>query len=164
MQVCTTLNIAVSLLPSAPGSENPRAKPLQKTKNEQKKTRRVLIVDDENNVALTLQMVFKEIGYTVTTANSCEAALEILRTRHNFDAVITDLCMEEDRSGMKVATAAARLHSRPVVVLITGFGTLENVKAAVGSAVDHFALKPLDLDELKHVVARLIALRRDRLQ
>lgn len=136
---------------------------MEKTKNEHQKIPRVLIVDDETNVALTLQMVFDDIGYAVTTADSCAVALEILRSRHNFDAVITDLCMEEDRSGLKVATAAARLHPRPAVVMITGFGTFENVKATVGSVVDHFALKPLDLDELKRVVARLIAIRRDRL-
>jgi YesN/AraC family two-component response regulator len=71
--------------------------------------------------------------------------------------------MEEERSGMEVAKAASHLQPAPVIVMMTGFGTLENVKAAVGSAVDHFALKPLELDELKRIVARLIALRRDRL-
>lgn len=121
-------------------------------------------MDDESNVALTLRMVFEDIGYAVTTAGSCAAALGILERRSEFDAVITDLCMEEDQSGLKVATETSQLHPRPVVVLITGFGTLDNVKAAVGSVVDYFALKPLDLDELKRVVARLIALRRDRLE
>ena len=124
----------------------------------------MLIVDDENNVALTLRMVFEEVGYAVTTAEGCAAALEIIRAGGSFDAVITDLCMEEERSGLQVASEVSELHPRPVVVLITGFGTLENVKAAVGASVDHFALKPLDVDELKHVVARLIALRRDRLE
>lgn len=109
-------------------------------------------------------MVFEDIGYAVTTAASCVDALAILGRRRKFDAVITDLCMEEDQSGLKVATQTSQLHPRPVVVLITGFGTFENVKAAVGSVVDHFALKPLDLDELKRAVARLIALRRDRLE
>jgi DNA-binding NtrC family response regulator len=72
--------------------------------------------------------------------------------------------MEEDRSGLQVAMEASQLHPRPVIVMITGFGTVENVKAASGTAVDYFALKPLDIDELKRAVARLLALREDRLQ
>ncbi len=134
------------------------------TKTEKPRKRpSILIVDDENNVALTLKMIFEAVDYGITTADSCGAALSILQSTPRFDAIITDLCMEEDRSGLRVAEAASQLHPRPVVVLITGFGTLQNVKAAVGTAVDHFALKPLDLDDLKRVVARLIALRRDRL-
>lgn len=108
-------------------------------------------------------MFFEEIGYTVITADSCAAALKVLGRRPEFDAVITDLCMEDDQSGLRVASKAWQVHPRPVVVMMTGFGTFENVKAAVGSTLDYFALKPLDLDELKRVVARLIALRRDRL-
>ena len=136
---------------------------MEKSKREQKPPS-ILIVDDEHNVALTLRLVFEDIGYAVTIANSCAAALGIVQDgRRTFDAVITDLSMEEDQSGLKLATVAARLHPRPSVVMITGFGTLENVQAAVGSVVDHFALKPLDLEELKRVVALLIALRRDRL-
>jgi DNA-binding NtrC family response regulator len=136
---------------------------LEKNKREPQKPPSILIVDDENNVALTLRLVFENIGYAVTTANSCAAALGIVQGRRRFDAVITDLSMEEDQSGLKLASIAAGLRPRPSVVMITGFGTFENVKAAVGSVVDHFAIKPLDLEELKRVVARLIALRRDRL-
>jgi DNA-binding NtrC family response regulator len=136
---------------------------LKKTKNEERKGPSVLIVDDESNVALTLQMIFEEVGYAITTADSCRTALTILRHARTFDAVITDLCMEEERSGLQVAMQAAQLHPRPVIVMVTGFGTFENVKAATGTVVDYFALKPLDLDELKRAVARLVALRRDRL-
>ena len=137
---------------------------MKKTKNEESKGPSVLIVDDENNVALTLQMIFEDVGYDVTTADSCRTAMAILRRMGSFDAVITDLCMEEERSGLQVAMQASQLHPRPVIVMSTGFGTMENVKAATGAVVDYFALKPLDLDDLKRAVARLVALRRDRLQ
>ena len=57
----------------------------------------LLIVDDEANVALTLQMVFERDGYAVRTANSCASALKLLENGHNFDAVITDLNMEKGK-------------------------------------------------------------------
>lgn len=163
MHVCTVINIVVSLL-LATRQEKVRIITLVTPIPQQKNPPCVLIVDDENNVALTLGMVFQQTGCTVVTADGCAAALKILADRRDFDAVITDLCMEEERSGLQVAQAAAQLHPRPVVVMITGFGTFPNVKAAVGSAVDYFALKPLDLDELKRTVARLLAIRQDRLK
>jgi DNA-binding NtrC family response regulator len=62
----------------------------------------LLIVDDETNVALTLQMVFEREGYAVCTANSCASALKILENGHTFDAVITDLNMEKENIGLEV--------------------------------------------------------------
>lgn len=167
MHVCTLGNIAVSLLFLRFLIVTQRNTPVGETAglkhSEARRAPSILIVDDESNVALTLRLVFEEVGYQVTTAESCLAALKAIHVEPRYDAVITDLCMEEDRSGLRVANAAAQLQPRPVVVLITGFGTLENVRSAVGTAVDHFAVKPLDLDDLKRVVARLMAIRQDRL-
>jgi len=60
----------------------------------------LLIVDDEANVALTLQMVFERDGYAVRIANSCASALKLLENGHRFDAVITDLNMEKENIGL----------------------------------------------------------------
>lgn len=123
----------------------------------------LLIVDDEPGVLLTLRLVFEDSGYLVTTAESGARALQLIAHQGNFDGVLTDLSMERPQSGLEVARAAARLRPRPAIVVFTGFGTIENVKAAVGTAVDHFALKPIDLDAFKSVLGRLLALRNDRL-
>jgi DNA-binding NtrC family response regulator len=123
----------------------------------------LLIVDDESNVRLTLQLVFEDGGYLVATAESGAQAIQMIRGQDKFDAVLTDMSMEHDQSGVEVAKAAAQLRPRPVIVVFTGFGTVENMRAAVGTAVDHFALKPIDLHDFKHVLARLLALRRDGL-
>lgn len=123
----------------------------------------LLIVDDETSVLLTLSLIFEEVGYAVSTARSCAEAIAMIRHSGSFDAVITDMCMEQDQSGFEVVMAATQLRPRPAIVVITGFGTLETMKTLVGSSVDYVALKPLDVDELKHVVARLLALRSDRL-
>ena len=85
----------------------------------------LLIVDDETNVALTLQLIFEREGYAVRTANSCAGALKLLENGHVFDAVITDLNMEKENIGLEVARAALRLHPRPAVVLCTGYASVE---------------------------------------
>jgi DNA-binding NtrC family response regulator len=119
----------------------------------------LLIVDDEINVALTLQMVFEREGYSVRTANSCASALNLLANGHMFDAVITDLNMEKENIGLEVARAALRLNPRPAVVLCTGYASIDNSAAALKMKVDYFATKPVDLEELKRAVSRLMAFR-----
>jgi DNA-binding NtrC family response regulator len=122
----------------------------------------LLIVDDENNVALTLKMVFEREGYDVLTANSCAGALKILADGHVFDAVITDLNMEKENIGLEVARAALRLHPKPAVVICTGYASIDNSSAALQMKVDYMATKPVDLDELKRAVSRLMAFRNEK--
>jgi DNA-binding NtrC family response regulator len=119
----------------------------------------LLIVDDEANVALTLQMVFERDGYAVRTANSCASALKLLENGHQFDAVITDLNMEKENIGLEVARAALQLHPKPAVVLCTGYASVDNSAAALQMQVDYLATKPVDLEELKRAVRRLMAFR-----
>ena len=119
----------------------------------------LLIVDDEINVALTLQMVFEREGYCVRTANSCAGALKLLANGHIFDAVITDLNMEKENIGLEVAKAALRLTPKPAVVLCTGYASVDNSAAALKMKVDYLATKPVDLEELKRAVSRLMAFR-----
>jgi ATP-dependent Lon protease len=119
----------------------------------------LLIVDDEANVALTLKMVFERDGYAVSTANSCASALTLLENGNQFDAVITDLNMERENIGLEVARAALRLHPKPAVVLCTGYASVDNSAAALQMKVDYMVTKPVDLDELKRAVRRLMAFR-----
>lgn len=122
----------------------------------------LLIVDDENNVALTLKMVFEREGYAVLTANSCAGALKLLADGHVFDAVITDLNMEKENIGLEVARAALRLHPKPAVVVCTGYASIDNSTAALQMKVDYLATKPVDLDELKRALSRLMAFRNEK--
>ena len=119
----------------------------------------LLIVDDEANVALTLKMVFERDGYAVRTADSCASALTLLENGNEFDAVITDLNMERENIGLEVARAALQLHPKPAVVLCTGYASVDNSAAALQMKVDYMVTKPVDLDELKRAVRRLMAFR-----
>lgn len=122
----------------------------------------VLLVDDEPNVLFTMKLVLEESGYDVVTAASCAEALRALETGGSFDAVLTDLYMEEENIGLRVAAAAGRMEPRPIIMIFTGYGNLENAQKALHTRVDHFALKPLDLEELKASLLRLLMMRRAR--
>jgi two-component system response regulator GlrR len=116
----------------------------------------LLIVDDEANVLFTLKLVLEEDGYEITTANSCAEALKLIHNSHRFDAILTDLRMEQEDIGLELAEAAAKLRPRPVIMIFTGYGSVQNARGALGIQVDYFALKPLDLDDLKNALHRLL--------
>ena len=124
-----------------------------------RKKKTLLIVDDEVNVTRTLQMVFEDEGYSVTPAYSCAEALRIMKNGHQFDAVITDLNMERDDIGLMVARRALELKPQPVVVICTGYANMSNARQALMMHVHYLATKPVELDELKTNLSRLISMR-----
>ncbi len=119
----------------------------------------LLIVDDELNVARTLQMIFERDGYDVNTALSCAEALAMLRNGHRADAVITDLNMESEDIGFEVVREAQKLDPRPVLVVCTGYANPQNSRLALELRVDYLALKPVELIELRSALNRLLARR-----
>ena len=92
----------------------------------------LLIVDDEENVTRTLQMVFEQDGYSVVPAYSSRQAIELLHNGHSFDALITDLNMEHEDIGLEVARAAKELRPAPVVVIVTGYASVNNARLSEG--------------------------------
>ena len=121
----------------------------------------LLIVDDEVSVARTLQMVFEQEGYKVASAHSCAEALHLLNNGGRYDAVITDLNMEQPDIGLDVARAAGSLRPKPVVVICTGYASSDNSRQALELHVDYLATKPVDLKELVPALNRMITHRRD---
>lgn len=121
----------------------------------------LLIADDEPSVLLTLRLIFEQNGYTVTTAQSAAEALEHLRRKTRFHVVMTDLCMEKDDIGLEVAAVAAKLRPRPIIVVLTGFSSIENAQAALHIGVDHYAIKPLEVEELRESIERLLKSRKE---
>lgn len=116
----------------------------------------ILLADDEPNVLLTLKLVLEQDGYEVVTADSAAMAIALMNQPRRFDAILTDLNMEKEDIGLDVAREAAKLQPRPAIIIITGFGSIENARAALKIQVEHFATKPIDLDELKITLSRFL--------
>ena len=122
---------------------------------------KLLIVDDEPSVALTLKLIFQREGYGVTTASSCAEALQVIDTGAPFDAVITDLNMEREDIGLEVVRAAQQMLPKPVVVVCTGYANLENSAKALQMKIDYLATKPVDLDQLLNAMTAMLRRRAD---
>ena len=122
----------------------------------------VLLVDDEESILATLRLVFEAEGYAVHTANSSHDALEVLKNGVAIDAVVTDLNMERNDVGLDVARFARTLRSAPVVVVCTGFANEDNTRQALQLHIDYLVQKPVDLNELKQALRRLLRLRKEK--
>lgn len=121
----------------------------------------LLLVDDENNVLQTLRLVFEREGYDVITAESCADALLKIDQKQKFDAVITDLNMEQEDIGLEVARAALKLRPKPAVLILTGFASVTNARSALDLGVDYMANKPVELTELVPALDRLVTQRKE---
>jgi CheY-like chemotaxis protein len=121
----------------------------------------ILLVDDENSILETLRMVFEREGYAVATARNSGEAVGLISGNGHFDAVITDLNMEEEDIGLEVARAALKARPRPAVVVCTGFASLRNSRAALEMGVDYMAHKPVELKDLISALNRLISRQRE---
>ena len=64
--------------------------------------------------------------------------------------------MEKEDIGLDVAREAVKLLPRPAIFIITGFASIENARAALKIQVEHFATKPIDLNDLMLTLNRLL--------
>jgi DNA-binding NtrC family response regulator len=113
---------------------------------------KLLLVEDDPALQLTIQIALEEQGYEVNAVSTTEEAIERL-SGETYPIVISDIYVDE-RTGIDVLNAAKRKDPRCSVILMTGRGTVETVMAATrGGAFDYIA-KPFDLDVMLQAVER----------
>ncbi|HVG57625.1 MAG TPA: ATP-binding protein [Hyalangium sp.] len=120
---------------------------------------RVLVVDDNAAFLDNLQELLGDAGYEVSTAESCQAALE--RARAGFDVALVDLRLP-DGEGTALAAELKHVHVESEVVLLTGFATLETAMAAVRAGACAYLMKPCAPQDLLLTLEQ--AMRQVRLQ
>jgi len=113
---------------------------------------RVLLVDDEPDVLFGLELLARSLGADVETAASGEQALESF-SRRRPHVVISDISMPGG-SGLELLEAIQRLDDSVLVVLITGFGTIDTAVAALHAGATHFIAKPFDNEEILSALRR----------
>lgn len=82
-------------------------------------TPRILVVDDEHLVRMTVRLIMEDAGYAAVEAGSADDALSMLKSQH-FDAVISDVEMPGQMSGLDLAWCITALWPGMGVVLMSG--------------------------------------------
>jgi DNA-binding response OmpR family regulator len=114
--------------------------------------RRILLVDDEVAVLLTMKAVLEISGFEVDTAASAREGKHRLRNSE-YHMIITDMRMESDEAGREVVQAARSASYHPAVALLTAFPVEEEDWQDLGA--DKLLLKPMQtralLEQIDHL-------------
>jgi DNA-binding NtrC family response regulator len=111
---------------------------------------KILIVDDDKNLLSVLKTILVEENNKVTTCSDGRAAIDLCRNT-KFDLVITDLIMP-GTNGLEVLRETHKIDPDILVILITGFASLETAVQAIREGAYDYITKPFKLDELKIIV------------
>ena len=118
----------------------------------------LLVVDDEENVAITVSEILRREGFYVEVALSGDEAIERLQDR-SYDLVLTDLHME-GTDGISVLTELRRKHPLTIAIVLTGFASLESAVASIRQGAYDYLVKPCIIDDLKLTIRRGLEHRR----
>ncbi len=110
----------------------------------------ILIVDDDRKLLSVLKTMLVGEGHKVFTCSDGLIAINALN-ENKYDLVITDLKMP-GADGFEVLKEARRLDSGIIVILITGFGSLETAVQAIRRGAYDYITKPFKLEEIKILV------------
>jgi DNA-binding NtrC family response regulator len=106
----------------------------------------ILIIDDESAIRDSLEVLLTLEGYRVKMAADGDEGLRELEL-DNFDLILLDLAMP-GRSGLELLPLIKERQPDIPVIMITAYGTVENVVEAIRAGADNFVQKPWDNEKL----------------
>ena len=119
---------------------------------------KVLVVDDEESVVVTIKAILQLDGYSVATTTSGAKARQMVR-EVEYDLVLTDLRLE-DGDGLDVLKAVRESYPETVTIMLTGYASLESAIQALRAGAYDYLVKPSEVEELRATVARGLERRR----
>ena len=113
----------------------------------------VLIVDDEKHTREGLRLSLED-DYDVYIASDRAEALEVLKNE-KVDVMVTDLRLGAD-DGMELIGQALAMPYKPVVIMMTAYGSVDTAVEAMKRGAYHFVTKPLNIEELDLLIKRAL--------
>lgn len=117
---------------------------------------RILFVDDEPGIRLTLPAILQQHGFQVTAAASVAEAIQRISSQR-YDVLIADLNIGEPGDGFTVVSAMRRTQPECVNIILTGYPAFEHALRAIRAQVDDFIVKPADIQGLLQTIEQKLA-------
>jgi len=121
---------------------------------------RILIVDDELVVRDSLGKWFTSEGYAARQASGAREALEVIQ-RGDFDIALIDIKMPS-MDGMELQARLKEADPDLTVIIMTGYASVDTAVQALKQGAYDYITKPVDPDELSHLVANALEHKRAR--
>src|SRR5215475_1184072 len=119
---------------------------------------KLLVVDDELIVRDSLSKWFREEGYDVTVADSAQEALTKMAAGR-FDLALVDVKMP-GVDGVELQKRMHEIDSDMIVIIMTGYASVETAVAALKNGAYDYVSKPFDPDDIAHTVHNALSHRR----
>jgi DNA-binding NtrC family response regulator len=136
-------------------SEGILAVPHSTSTSQSDRAHRILIIDDEASIRESLETLLTLEGYNVETAPEGESGLDQI-DRASYDLVLLDLALP-GKNGLEVLHLIRDRHPALPVIMITAFGTVDNVVEAIRTGAQNFVQKPWDNEKLLADIRSAIA-------
>jgi len=117
---------------------------------------RILFVDDEAGIRLTLPLVLAKFGFDVTSVGSLDNALTEIRAE-KFDILLSDLNLPQLNAGFVVIEAMRKAQPRCINFILTGYPADESFQRANQHGVAHYFIKPVEIEEMVRTIKKKLA-------
>ena len=124
---------------------------------------KILIADDDRTMRKGIRFELEDFNYQVFEAATTDEAFNLLK-KNTFNLVISDLKMPEISDGMKVLEESKKINTNTMVLVITGFGSIEIAVQAMKAGADDFVTKEASVEEIKIKVEKLLKQRQLNLE
>lgn len=114
----------------------------------------ILLVDDEDAIRYSISKTLQRVGYQVHTAASGDEALEMM-DRQDYDIVLTDIRMP-GLSGVELLAKIKERAPDVVVILLTGYASLETAIESLRLGAHDYLVKPSSSQDIRDSVARAL--------
>ena len=125
-----------------------------------RKTRRLLVVDDEKLVCWSLREALSDGGFLVKTAMSGAEAREVFES-FRPEAVLLDIRLP-DANGIDLLSEFKEQNEDVIVVMITAYADADSAVKALKAGAEDYIGKPFDLDEIQHILEQCFLKKRLR--
>jgi CheY-like chemotaxis protein len=117
---------------------------------------RILLVDDDEIVRLTLTSVLEQCGFVITTAACVPEALKYISSE-TYDVLLSDLHMPGAGDGLTVVSAMRHANPRAVTLLLSAFPEMTAAAQAILLQADQILVKPMDAALLVEIIKQRVA-------
>ena len=116
---------------------------------------KILIADDDRTLRKGLRFEFEDSSYQVHEASSVKEASDLFK-EIDFELIITDLKIPQVEDGLKILREAKKHDPITMVMVITGYGSIELAVQAMKAGADDFVTKDASIEEIKLKAEKLI--------
>ena len=120
---------------------------------------RILVIDDEEIICNLLKDTLTDEGYQVETVTDSKEGIEKILRGEPFDILITDIRMPK-KDGMQILKEAKSRMPDMIVIIITGYPSIETIREASEYNAFDYITKPLDPDEVNDCIKRSLEARK----